>query len=164
VIHRLDLQFVDALHLHAGGIDNCSGHPSAAATAAILSRTCLLLFSLAPAISLRHADMELKTALTASRALFERPGTDIDQNQDLRTSSAFALAPHHRRRLVRSFTLDDGMRITTLRGAATVLRERFEGVTSCALLEPMIELLIKAAESGERDVGLLAHARAWILG
>src|SRR5262245_42138323 len=55
----------------------CSGHPSAAAAAAIFSMTCLLFFSLLSANSLRQVDMASKAAFTASRALFESPGTVI---------------------------------------------------------------------------------------
>src|SRR5215831_17626619 len=55
----------------------CSGHPSAVAAAAIFSMTSLLFFSLVSAVSLRQVDMASKAAFTASRALFESPGTDI---------------------------------------------------------------------------------------
>src|SRR6516162_1698533 len=54
----------------------CSGHPSAAAAAAILSMTCLLFFSLVLSVSLRQVDIALRAAFTASRASFESPGTD----------------------------------------------------------------------------------------
>src|SRR5215470_53197 len=64
----------------------CSGHPSSAAAAAILSITRLMFFSLSSAISVRHFDMASKTAFTASLALYERPG--IDMGSKLRVASA----------------------------------------------------------------------------
>src|SRR5262245_32315534 len=64
----------------------CSGHPSSAAAAAIFSMTRLIFFSLLSAISPRHVDMASKAALTASRALYESPGTDMGSK--LRVASA----------------------------------------------------------------------------
>jgi hypothetical protein len=52
--------------------------------------------------------------------------------------------------LARPLDLDDGATPQTLKDAATLFAERFDGVTHAPPLEHAIELLMRAAGSGQR--------------
>src|SRR5262245_40639945 len=71
----------------------CSGHPMAFAAAAIFSMTRLLFRSLSLAISLRQFDIASSASLRASRAWFDRLGTELRSKlRDLSSSDFFGMA------------------------------------------------------------------------